>query len=102
VVDWCTNIPLAAHLHAQSWFIIPKQRLNVILIASDAFHHANRLCAPTKGLTYPRPYWRLVEGLFRDWRSDRCSPKAMRRSFLRTFGQTSQNKRNVSHPLATF
>ncbi len=21
----CTNIPLAAHLHAQSWFIIPKQ-----------------------------------------------------------------------------
>jgi hypothetical protein len=23
---------------------------------------------PTKGLAYPRPYWRLVEGLFRDWR----------------------------------
>src|SRR5229473_937724 len=29
---------------------------------------ANRICVPTKGLAYPRPYWRLVEGLFRDWR----------------------------------
>ena len=29
---------------------------------------ANRICVPTKGLAYPRPYWRLVEGLFRGWR----------------------------------
>src|SRR6266487_3000626 len=39
---------------------------------------ANRLCVPMKGLAYPRPYWRLVEGLFRDWRRVTASLRRQR------------------------